>query len=252
MLIISNGAPKSGSSWLFATLKLLTDYGAPPREYLNPHWGHPSLLPKKLVQFLQNADYAHNNFLCKNHFGNMKQREMILSYPHVVVIGIKRDLYDTVVSFYYHLQRTENYKGSFEEYYWKNGRYFADEVIKYNKTWDDKLGSVYISEYEKFHSNFEHELLQISEVIKIRLNEEKIKFIKNETEFSRLKAVTRSRHLRKGKIGDWKNHFDEKMLLDIENIQRNGLKIPYLARVYNKARTYYRVLGKINTVIRFP
>lgn len=36
MLIIDNGAFKSGSSWLFKIISCMTNFPAPPTEYLNP------------------------------------------------------------------------------------------------------------------------------------------------------------------------------------------------------------------------
>jgi len=46
MLVVANGAFKSGSTWQYYILKKVTGFVAPPREFLTG-WKHPSLDTKK-------------------------------------------------------------------------------------------------------------------------------------------------------------------------------------------------------------
>jgi hypothetical protein len=223
MLVISNGAFKSGSTWIFMILRRITKFPPPPKEYLNPQWVNPSLHPEQVNNFLNNFDYSSGNYLCKNHFGSKRDRDLILCYPNVFVLGIKRDIRDVVVSAYYHHKRVEGYQESFEKYYWEKGRKVAKQVIQYNKVWDCGSDKTYISAYEDLKVNFNDEVRKIGNFLGITLDEETIDLAEKETSINVLKH--RSDHFRKGIIGDWKNYFDAEMVKDSEMIQkRNGFR----------------------------
>ena len=223
MLVIDNGAFKSGSSWLFKILRCLTDFPPPPKEYLNPDWVNPSIYPDKLADFLENVDYSSNNYLCKNHFGRKKERELILSYSDVFVVGIKRDIRDVVVSAYYHYRRVEGYSESFKTYYWTRGRRVAESVRNYNQTWNIKSPNLYVSSYESLKSDPHLEIKNIANLLGFFIAEETINRILKETSFEAMKKPNDSGHARKGIVGDWQNHLDEAMIKDIEKIEEKGL-----------------------------
>src|SRR5690606_36975030 len=134
MLIIANGAFKSGSTWLYNILLELTGFPPPPPEYLNPTWRNPSIAPEQLAPLLKTLTPT-TDYLVKNHFGRPFERDLLLSSPHVRVLDIQRDLRDVVVSAYYHVQRKEGYAGDFATYYWEQGRTTAQEVMKYRALW---------------------------------------------------------------------------------------------------------------------
>jgi hypothetical protein len=162
MLAIANGAFKSGSSWLFKILCCITQFPPPPKAYLNLEWKNPSLHPNQLAKFLASEDFSTQNYLCKNHFGNSRERNLLLSYPNVFVFNIKRDLRDVVVSAYYHDCRVQGFEGSFEDYYWVWGRLHAHKVRKYHSVWDVSSPQVYVSSYERLKQDFTLEVNEIA------------------------------------------------------------------------------------------
>jgi hypothetical protein len=69
MLVVSNGAFKSGSTWLFNIARSITQFPPPPEPYLNPEWVNPSIHPDELKALLAEESLAETDYLVKNHFG---------------------------------------------------------------------------------------------------------------------------------------------------------------------------------------
>lgn len=227
MLVIANGAIKSGSTWLFQILSHMTDFPPPPKEYLNPTWANPSIDPDKLADFLEMVDFSTANYLCKNHLEDKAQRDLLLSYPNVFILDIERDIRDVVVSAYYHFCREGYYSGSFESFYWMRGRNIANDVINYHKTWNVNPDRVFVSCYENLKRDFGNEVERIGKFLKLKVTEQIIDKCKSNTEFTKLKSREKSKNnltfFRKGIVGDWQNHFNDGMLVDLEKIQSFGL-----------------------------
>ena len=229
MLVVSNGAFKSGSTWLFNILRDMTNFPPPPEAYLNPDWINPSIHPDKLADFLDQIDLSTENYLAKNHFKTEAQRELLLSHQNVVVLDIQRDLRDVVVSSYYHFCRVEGYNANFGTFYWQKGRHIAHEVRKYHRLWNIVSPRIYVSSYERLTSDFDSEVELIGRFLGINLSERDIWTIKNETSLNKLRQRygeqnEKQQFFRKGAVGDWHNHFSRLMLTDIAKIERQGLE----------------------------
>ncbi len=229
MLVISNGAFKSGSTWLYNILRCMTGFPPPPEEFLNPNWVNPSIDPEKLTKFLKEVDFSHKNYLCKNHFGGKYQRDLLLASPNVFILDIKRDIRDVVVSAYYH-HRRKGYDESFKNYYWKKGKKVANFVSSYQRNWDVQSTKILIASYEKLHSDFNSETKKIGDFLGIQVSDQLSEQIKTETTLDSLRnrygesdQSDDSKFFRKGVIGDWQNHFDAKMDQDLEKVQKFSL-----------------------------
>ncbi len=77
MLIICNGAFKSGSSWLHAILVELSivkklDLQKVPSKYTNDVNSPTTIIESKLTDFLLIEDFESNNYLTKSHFFKKK------------------------------------------------------------------------------------------------------------------------------------------------------------------------------------
>lgn len=248
MLIISNGTIKSGSTWLYNILKSVTNSKFIPKTYDDPNWKNSTIQKEKLKKTLDELDYSDHNYLCKTHFCTKKERDLIVSYKNVKVLGITRDIKDAIVSYYYHLINYENYKGDFKTYYWTNGRGFANLILDYNYVWNIKHPQIFITSYKKLKTNPSLEITKIAYFLGIHITKEKINKIMKDVDFKKLKK--KNAHFRKGEEGDWKNHFDNKMLLNINMIifirkLRYSLdQVQYKLRdwVSNKMCTFHREL----------
>lgn len=238
MLIIANGTMKSGSTWLFNIAREMTDYPPVPEQYLSD-WRNPSIEDDKLETVLKELDIRNNNFLVKNHFAAIHQRDLLLANQDVRIININRDLRDTIVSGYYHYLRKENAEISFEEYYYGQGQTFVRANIHYRKIWDNISNPNYwLTTYTALHHDFAPTVYSLGEFLNISLSEGDIEQLHKKTSLKELRkkydevdVEPEKRFFRKGEIGDWENHFDAKMLEHLQGLQEeispNMLKRAY-------------------------
>ena len=223
MWIISNGAPKSGSTWLFNILRSMTAYPAPPAEFLDPSWVNPSVHKDKLEAFLREGHHQRSDYLTKNHFNTLSEKTTILSHDQVAVFNITRDLRDVVVSYYYHYCHKQAVEVSFTDYYRDQGRAFARSVLYYHRLWNSGSTRVFVASYERLHSNFDDELRRIGAFLGRSLYGQDIVRIREETTLNSLKRKYNADHFfRKGVVGDWKEHFTPAVLDDIQDLQKDG------------------------------
>lgn len=227
MLIIANGAFKSGSTWLYNILRDLTGFSPPPPQYLNPAWKNPSLLPEKispLLAILQPSD----GFIVKNHFDTPEQRAALLKHPDVRVFDMTRDIRDVVVSAYYHVRRVEGFEGDFSAYYWGLGRKIVRDVSRYHALWAQPSKQVACASYEALHTDFEAEVGRWLTFLNIHVPPEKIVASKRATSLDSLRERygeqnDAEKFFRKGVVGDFNNHMTPDMLADLEALQRRAV-----------------------------
>lgn len=245
MLIIANGAIKSGSTWLYNILEQIVPCSnSIPIEYQNEGpWKEPSIHPHKLDKLLYELDYHNTNYVVKNHYGTINLRDKILCHSDVYVFDIRRDYRDVLVSYYYHIILRDKYDQVFKIYYWTIGRKLINEVQSYHRLWDINSPQVYCSSYEKLHMGFESEILNIAEIIGIQLSKQQIIDIKDATTINKLRRKyneedEEQKFFRKGIISDWKNHMSRSMIKDSEKVAKYGI---------TKLPLYYNIIANINT-----
>lgn len=241
MFVLANGAFKSGSTWLHTILKETGAFEKLPSEFcmdptVSRHW----LKPERVGAFLDSGVYHHANYLAKGHHFEKGVRELFLSHNDVYVLNIKRDLKDSLVAHFYHLirqgklgedlARPERRRGSFSEYYWRLGRFKAQQIITYHRVWDAPSPRVYVSSFERLKTDFEGEVNRVGHFIGLDFSPEEISTIQEKT---RLETLQKSRgqddlpehkrFFRKGLVGEWESHFDDQTLADVGKIEAQGL-----------------------------
>jgi hypothetical protein len=231
MLIICNGAIKSGSTWLYNILINIVECKHPPENYLTGRSEKsPCLRPDMFEKFLREENYTRQNFITKNHLADSSFVTLFQSNPQVYVFDIERDPKDVAVSNYYHDQFRNGYEGEFDEYYWSSARYVVDQLASYHNLWRDSGPRNYVSSYERLQSNFEEEVVKIAEVLGVNLSSEQVAQLKTQTSLKSLRTEYKkderyqgAKFFRKGEVGDWVNHFDKKMLHDASSIIDSGI-----------------------------
>jgi hypothetical protein len=160
----------------------------------------------------------------KNHFSTALERDLLFSYPNVMVFDIYRDPRDLVVSAYHHRCNKDKYSFEFDEYYWNLGRYDLLNVFNYHKLWNIGHPNYYCSNYEYLLQDFDNEIIRISDFLGCELAPNRIKYIKDKTNINSLrkKYNDKDNFFRKGIQGDWKNYLDRDMLSDIDHLVRTG------------------------------
>jgi len=229
MLIVSNGAQKSGSTWPFNIIRNMREFERVPEEFLlDPENPNSEIVYERLPEFLDAFDHGKHNFLLKNHFGKPDQRDALLGCKDALVVNIKRDLRDVTVSAYYYTMNLSGKKRSFENYYWTEGRYLAALVRSYHQNWEQRpSGRILSLSFERLKEDPVSEIRAIGRFIGITLSDTEIERILEKTSMSNLRKTYKDdgeiKFFRKGETGDWKNHFKGTMLNDISRIMVGGL-----------------------------
>ena len=257
MFVLANGAFKSGSTWLFAILKATEVFENLPAEYsMDVKDQRQWLKPGLIKNFLDSGVYQQTNMIAKGHHFENGVRELLLSYDGVYVLNIKRDLKDSLVAHYFHLIRQgklseslaspERRREGFSEYYWRLGRFKAQQIMTYHQVWDVPSPNVYVSSFERLKTDFTNEVGEIGRFVGLNFSPEQIAELKRKTSIETLrkakghdKLPEHKRFFRKGMIGEWREYFDDDILVDINRIEEQGLNT--LDRLKYKA-----VFGALN------
>lgn len=226
MLVIANGAFKSGSTWQFRILKELSQFPPIPDVY-QAEWANPSLDINVIEKFLAEVDIANENYISKNHLDSIKLRDLVLQNENVRVFNIERDIRDVLVSAYYHKMRQGMVKMSFKDYMDDTGFTIARGVLTYHQKWNIKNSERYFSgTYEALHHDFNTEVRRMANFLNIPVTEEQLKLINEKTSIQKLRIVyeennktANEQFFRKGEIGDWMNYFDESLLERLKGVQ---------------------------------
>ena len=233
MLVISNGAFKCGSTWLYNILTGLRDFATPESDFITGgNAKHPSIAEPKLAAYLATNAFDSRNVISKNHLDKPEHRALLLDQRSVRVICMTRDSRDVIVSAYYHDQRKKRFDGSFAQYYWQKGRMLLPRLTQYQRTWSEPHTQMTSTTFEALKADFHGEVSRIAALIDVPVNGEAIERIREETDIGSLREKYRDApshrtaegdFFRKGEIGDWRNHFDERILADHDRVCRRGI-----------------------------
>ena len=230
MLVVCNGAYKSGSTWLYNIVRALGGFEDPPARYLNAGWKNPSIAPDRLAPFLREMDLQRTDILCKQHFFTGHQRALLLASPEVRVLDIERDLRDVVVSAWHHHLRAQRFVGPFEAFYWIEGRVIADHVRRYHQFWAGPEGRTFCASYERLQTDFATETGRIAAFLGRAVADERLADVRAATTLDALRArygeasrTNGQSFFRRGAVGDWQHHFTSAMLDDLERVAEHGL-----------------------------
>lgn len=245
MLVVCNGAPKSGSTWLYNIVERLYEFEWPSSEFLTSSKKHPTIRPDAVGSYLQNGDYQSKDVITKTHYGSERIRDLLLSNPHTRVLDMERGLYDVIVSTYYDSCRREGFTGDFSKFYWFEGRSLAQYLIQYHQIWGTGHPHVYVTSFEALKEDFAPEVRRIAKFLDRSLTDEEVEQIRQETDITSLRENyqddpqyndEKNPFFRKGIVGDWKSHFDQSMLRDIETIERSGIGSFDMVELSNKVK----------------
>jgi Sulfotransferase domain len=211
MLVIANGAFKSGSTWQHLILKNIVRCSDFPPDFQNPGWVNTSIDRERLKEFIDLKLYNDQNFVVKNHFSRPTEFILLKDHPNVFVFDIRRDIRDVIVSAFYHYKNNGTFSGSFQEFFDRRARDIVMAVTRHNDLWGCGGSNIFSGNYEALHADFEKEILHMGAFIGRDLSNIDIAQIKEATSFSKM-ASKGSLFFRKGKVGDWKNHLDRDQL----------------------------------------
>jgi len=241
MLVISNGAMKSGSTWLSAILLRLVDHKPLPAKFHDERFGAvPTIKWERLGEFLDTVDYANDTYVTKNHF--YYERDLLARYKNIYLIDIDRNLADTLVSMFFHVKKKYSSWGTEDrrlddivDAYWRFGPDMTEDLVRYHAVWRTAGPWAHVSSYERLKTDPAPQITAIAKFLGVPLPAEKLQRIIEETEFGSLSKTMLSAsegifaRFRKGEIGDHRNYFDEEILEDIRRIEADNINYPATA-----------------------
>lgn len=134
MLILNNGAPKSGSTWMQTILREALTPDFPDSKWRND-WINPSVDPARLGAFIASSEWHNNDVLVKLHVTASKDMAF-LQRDDVRVIVTVRNAPDSVLSWFHHQIRlgkaSLNTKNNWFE---TTGLRFADRLREHRLSW---------------------------------------------------------------------------------------------------------------------
>ena len=263
MLIICNGAFKSGSSWLHAILVELAivkklNLQKVPEKYTNDINSPTTIIESQIENFLLTEDFGLNNYLTKSHF--FKKKTLRKKYSaNVKILFIERDMRDAIVSHYFHIINKYRYKLNFSFYYFFIGRYKAFEISLFNYRCKKFRGEENFFYFSDLISDFEITVREIALSLGItEISDQELKQIKEQTTLDKLREELKKgninyyptnrddnwRLFREGKVGSWRKYFKARHVKDITRIEQ--FKFSILSKVvYILTFTLRRIIFRI-------
>lgn len=226
MLIVSNGAFKSGSTWVTLIVRQLREFTKVPREFCDERWMKDSIPPSLVPGFVAGVDLDAADYLIKAHYKPSDGvREAFLGHPTVRILNVYRDPKDVVVSAYFHYCRFEGFTGTFPEFFEQRAERLVRSLAEYHLYWDPAgcEDRIFLTTYEKLHRSFADEVYRLGAFLDCPLTEGQIEAIRESTAFSKLQfrgnKKQPSRFFRKGTMGDWLEHMTPEQGAFVDRIE---------------------------------
>lgn len=219
MLVIANGAFKSGSTWQRNLIKGLIDFEPIP-EIFQSEMYTTFINSNCLSEIIESPEIKKHNYLAKGHFYKKAQIKLLTkNIEDVKIFMIERDIRDAIVSHYNHFINVRRFKPSFKTYYWLIGRYKAIQLIKYNKNWAPFQHNVFHSTFESLKKDTLGELKRFADFLGVSIDERQIKEIIDANSIQKIRENSdRKWFFRKGEVGDYRNYLTPSIEKDMERI----------------------------------
>lgn len=215
MLVLNNGAPKSGSVWLHSILCwLLLPYEPPDRRWWPEGWSGASVSPEKLSAFLATEDWRSRTMLFKAHYDKSEQVSL-LSQPNIFVINLTRYLPDAIVSLYHHYRHIGATQDDLATWVETRGLQAARGIVNYHALW---RRTAFVTSFEQLKREGVDVALSIARFVEIDCSRIEAECILDQCSFEAMRPALGA-HARKGEIGTSRDeltsdHFRELDSLD--------------------------------------
>lgn len=210
MLVICNGAPKTGSTWLMHLVRYTNKFVPVPSDVQSSVFKNPSIDDAALANVTE--DFCRSgNYFCKQHWSGKDEYIQIANLPDAVLLGGIRDIRDTLVSRYFHDRDVvKKFRGSMADYF--AGRTARDRVIafvRYFAFWHqgETTPVRFLQCYERMKSEPENALSGLLKVLDI--DQSLASNLIAKTDMSTVKSSGAGSIFRKGEVGDHRDKLTE-------------------------------------------
>jgi hypothetical protein len=198
MLILNNGVPKSGTTWIQKILISTLEPEFPSESWAN-HWINPSVDPSRLEDYFRSLEWQGKLTLLKTHILFSEQYKFLL-HPEVKVIVSHRGLPDSVLSYYHH-QRRLNHESTLgkskDDWLEHEGRRFAMHAIEFKRSWSSVENALLIG-YEDMLKNPAKNIMSIMNFLNVDCSEDEADDIADKTKITKiqLRQIDDNSHVR--------------------------------------------------------
>ena len=219
MLIICNGVVKGGSTWIVSIVRHLDRFDRVPEQYQNSKWGNSSIDPSFFPSFLDQDFFRRGDFYAKQHISGKKHFRRLLADDDIRVINIVRDLRDMIVSCFFHHKRMGRIAEDLSlDQYFESGVADAwlSRMIAHHAFWHagDGTNKPFLMSYERLHDDFSasiRELIEFLDHPELASGAGLAERLHYATNFEKYPHTGSGQFLRKGAVGDHRNHLSAKM-----------------------------------------
>lgn len=175
MLVINNGVPKSGSTWIQQILSKMLNPSYPSKDWRN-NWKNPSIAPERLEAYFKSREWEAAPTLIKMHIINGPEYAF-LGDPGVRMLVSSRNIPDSVLSWFYMSVRLGNARIE-EKQEWLAGQgvTFAHRLIEHRNSWVG-VPNVLALKYEEILEQPAIEVMKIAGFVNFALTNDDAKKI---------------------------------------------------------------------------
>lgn len=215
MLVICNGALRSGSTWIY-NLALEAIPNRPlSAKWQRPGWNNQALDPERFNEFLAAGLKETYVVKARHHPGTPARRDALLAHPDLIVLNIGRDIRGALNSHYW-WRRHNGGEETVEAYFEKEGRRFVEQESRFHQVWDTQAPNYHRFSYEGLLADFSGELERARRVLELAGPVGAASGLQEKTTrtalidwHSRLQGRDVSSFFRKGEATDWKSVLPE-------------------------------------------
>jgi hypothetical protein len=199
MLIVNNGVPKSGSTWVNKIVRDLVQPVRPHPRWQREGWQAASIARERIADYVASGEWRARPVLIKTHFEYGPDLAPLLQ-DGIRLVVTHRNLPDSVLSYWHHERRRGTAEADAMERWLKGrGMTFAEDMIRYYRSWADKPGALLVP-YEEMVSDAAGQIARIAAHLGLEESAERIAAVAEGTQF-RLKpgeAPREGAHARTG------------------------------------------------------
>ncbi len=167
MLILNNGVPKSGSTWVQQIVSEMVDPELPAKKWLND-WINPSIPADKLSEYVSSEEWNKSSLyvLIKLHVYWQTGMEYLLRDGIKIIVSF-RNIPDSVLSRYHHqVHYNKPEPERMRDWLETEGVKYARRMIQHRNSWSNTPGVLFLR-YESLLSDTEQNISKIAKFLEV-------------------------------------------------------------------------------------